>query len=336
MLSFTFSAPLSNTCTSRAECSGLVRDVIRWYGSSFPYRQAKLKACSTPAEISSNTPTPAVNSAARAAQAYFHGCRHDVTWSNWDADAYFNATWLPGVHTGGADCERMTRFGPPWHPCPERAVSTHSTPFPPRARCKLGVPPPRGGSHRRLYEGEGQFAALGDGGKTLCEAEGLLRGPGCLVVSVGINANTEFEEALHRAHPHCEIDGYDGTLSEAKAARARQRVPSLRLHAQNFGAELAANYSGRSVRLLKIDCDGCEFDAVPPWIKSVCTDQIVVEVHRTLRHKPMHRVRLIHDLMMALSPLYSVFYLEPNAQFPWLNTEYSLMRSTPCPRDESK
>ena len=34
----------------------------------------------------------------------------------------------------------------------------------------------------------------------------------------------------------------------------------------------------------------------------------------------------VHKLMMALDKLYRVFYFEPNPAFPWLNTEYSLVR----------
>jgi hypothetical protein len=101
-----------------------------------------------------------------------------------------------------------------------------------------------------------------------------------------------------------------------------------------FGAALAANYSTTSVRLLKIDCDGCEFSALPAWVTTVCTDQIVVEVHRTLRWKPKARVRIIHALMLELDKLYRIFYLETNAAFPWLGTEYSLVRRTPCHRVE--
>ena len=330
MLVLAIQLPLSNTCHSRAECISIVREVSYWYGRSFPFRQTKLKACvAATANTGSTTGIySTASSAASTAARFYDACRRDVTWSNWDADAYFNLTWLPGLQAGGSDCERMTRFGPPWRSCPERAISTHSIPFPTRARCKLQ--PPLGA--RRLFEGEGQFSALGDGGKTVCDTESLLRGPGCRVVSVGINENTEFEEALHRAHPNCAIDGYDGTLNDAKRARARQRTPFMRLHERNFGGDLAANYSRISVRLLKIDCDGCEFTAMPVWVQSVCTDQIVIEIHRTMRHEPRRRVRLVHGLMTALSSHYSVFYFEPNAQYPWLNTEYSLIRRTPCPR----
>jgi len=174
--------------------------------------------------------------------------------------------------------------------------------------------------------------ALGDGGKTICGADVLLRGPACLVISVGINENTEFEEALLRAHPNCQVVGYDGTLNAVKRMRAHERVPALQLHEQNFDTSVAAKYRGRTVQLLKIDCDGCEFTTLPTWVEAVCTEQIVVEVHRTLYVRPYARMMKIHKLMMNMDKLYGIFYLEPNSQFPWLNTEYSMIRREPCPR----
>jgi hypothetical protein len=38
--------------------------------------------------------------------------------------------------------------------------------------------------------------------------------------------------------------------------------------------------------------------------------------------------------MLELDKLYRIFYLETNAAFPWLGTEYSLVRRTPCHRVE--
>lgn len=162
-------------------------------------------------------------------------------WTAHDADGYFNATWQPGRRAGGAECTSMTRFGPPWMPCPTRELAVHAIRDNPRKHCVA-----------KFKGNEATFASVGDGGKTICEAETLLRPPGCLVVSVGINANTEFEEALHQAHPQCRIIGYDGTLNSVKRARAHARAPFLELHEQNFDARLAANYSGASVQLLKV------------------------------------------------------------------------------------
>ena len=309
--------PLSNSCESHAACAEVVRQSQVSYGKSFPARPTRWKAC-RPNLVAANLRLAPRDNASATAEAFLSACSEGSAWTADDADGYFNATWQPGSQAGGADCSNMTRFGPPWKPCAVRELAVHSLQQNPKVNCIQPRWP----------------VNLGDGGKTVCAAEALLRPQGCVVVSVGINANTEFEEALHRAHPHCRIVGYDGTLSAAKRARAQQRAPFLELHEHNFGAALAANYSTTSVRLLKIDCDGCEFSALPAWVTTVCTDQIVVEVHRTLRWKPKARVRIIHALMLELDKLYRIFYLETNAAFPWLGTEYSLVRRTPCHRVE--
>lgn len=294
------------------------------YGKSFPARPSSWKACE-PHRVAANLRAAPSDNASAIAEAFYSACAGN-TWTADDADGYFNATWQPGIQGGGQQCNTMTRFGPPWTPCAVREVAVHSIRQNPRADCVK-----RDGG-RRLFDGEGKYASIGDGGKTICNSEALLSPAGCLVVSVGINANTEFEEALHRVHPDCRVVGYDGTLNTAKRARARQRAPFLELHEQNFGSALTANYSTTPVRLLKIDCDGCEFSALPEWITTVCTDQIVVEVHRTLRAKPHKRVSIIHRLMLELDKLYRIYYLETNPAWPWLGTEYSLVRRWPCPR----
>lgn len=66
---------------------------------------------------------------------------------------------------------------------------------------------------------------------------------------------------------------------------------------------------------------------------NVCTDQIVVEVHRwqrTLTWRPREMVYKVHGLMEALSPLYTIAFAEANPVFPKLNTEYTFVRRTPC------
>ena len=93
-------------------------------------------------------------------------------------------------------------------------------------------------------------------------------------------------------------------------------------------------YANRTINLLKLDCDGCEFDGLLPWLASTCTEQIVVEVHGCL---PMHappatRLLRMHKLLSALEPEYAIFASEPNLLAPGGGTcvEYGLMRRTSC------
>ena len=196
----------------------------------------------------------------------------------------------------------------------------------------------------------GPSVEQGDGGKTICEQEEgaavpTLSAPGdCLVVSVGLNNNTAFEEALHSAHPECRIDGIDGTLDASKSARLAQAAPFVRLATGggNFGVASWRPYAARRVRLLKIDCEGCEYDALPAWVQHVCTDAIVVEVHRmhfmrqgrediALADPHRRRVERTHVLFSALHKAgFAVVYLEANVGHPTACTEYTLVRTTPC------
>tara|TARA_B110001452_G_C15230798_1_gene426360 strand:- start:1691 stop:2653 length:963 start_codon:yes stop_codon:yes gene_type:complete len=194
-----------------------------------------------------------------------------------------------------------------------------------------------------------------DGGKTICEqgdgaAVPPLGAPGdCLVVSVGLNNDTDFEEALHSAHPACRIDGIDGTLDAAKSARLAQAAPFVRLAGRAmFGIASWKPYAAQRVRLLKIDCEGCEFDALPEWVQHVCTDAIVVEVHRmhfmrqgredtALADPHRRRVERTHALFAALAKAgFVVVYLEPNVGYPTACTEYTLVRTTPCNGGENR
>ena len=174
------------------------------------------------------------------------------------------------------------------------------------------------------------FGPRGDGGKTICEAQRLFSRPGCLVVSVGLNADTRFESALHAAHSGCDIIGMDHTLDAQKEALLPQ---FMRYLPRKFTNKTWTNYAGRSVRLLKLDCDGCEFFTLPSWVANVCTDQVVVEVHRwqrMLAWRPRDMVYRVHLLMEALAPLYTISFVEANPSFPKLNTEYTFVRRTPC------
>ena len=31
--------------------------------------------------------------------------------------------------------------------------------------------------------------------------------------------------------------------------------------------------------MLKIDCEGCEFSSLPPFLENVCVDQLILELH---------------------------------------------------------
>ena len=174
------------------------------------------------------------------------------------------------------------------------------------------------------------FGPGGDGGKNLCDVEKTLGQRGCLVVSVGLNADTRFEAHLHRAWPGCQVEGMDGTLNQEK----KDMLPKfISFKPINFDADTYKDFVHRRVSLLKIDCDGCEFTSLQPWVKNVCTEQIVVEVHRAKGgwRRIYENILNVHRLMSNLHAVgYRIAYLEANARYPILGTEYTLVRNATC------
>ena len=114
--------------------------------------------------------------------------------------------------------------------------------------------------------------------KVACgQAETVFRRP-CLVVSIGSNGEAGFEESVHATAPHCEVHTWDGTLNKRKIAMLPSFVSLMR---RNFRNDSWTKYAHRnvSIAVLKMDCEGCEFGALPPLVDSICVEQILMEVH---------------------------------------------------------
>ena len=177
----------------------------------------------------------------------------------------------------------------------------------------------------------------GDGDKVLCGASKLLSGA-CRVVSVGSHGDFSFENNLHQRAPGCRMDTYDPEKSYAKLApRFVNFLPEV------FQASSAKRYEGKRISVLKIDCEGCEYTALEPFLAATCTDTILLELHgckvasprgeqvATSGWGPLRRLQESHKLMSALEADYVVYSAEPNVE--WSDgtcVEYGLRRRTPC------
>ena len=169
-----------------------------------------------------------------------------------------------------------------------------------------------------------------EGGKTLClDNEAMRPGKPCFVMSVGLNGDTRFEEALHAYAPHCEIVGMDGTLNDAKL-QISKRLPYLRFVPENFRKSTAARYAGRTVQLLKIDCESCEYTTIPQWLDVTCTEQVAVEVHKSVFQRPIQRVLSQHNLFAKLDRTHRLVFVEANRKWPKVAVEYTWFRRSPC------
>jgi len=172
----------------------------------------------------------------------------------------------------------------------------------------------------------------GDGGKNLCGTKALASKVDCNVISVGSNGDASFEEAIHNIAPGCRIDTFDGTLNDHK----RSQLPSyVNFHAFNFGVDtwkVLVEAGICQLSILKMDCEGCEYDCLPAFIEQspICVEQIVVEVHTC--QGGLNTLKNMHQMMHRLARNYSVFAYEANLEFSdGTCGEFSLLRRTPCP-----
>ena len=130
----------------------------------------------------------------------------------------------------------------------------------------------------------------GEQAKMLCEqASAMLSRSPCSVVSVGSNGDASFEQQVHNRWPDCAIETWDGTLT-GRRAPLRNRLPQfIEFVPRNFGgsswSERHANENdtmavrGTRATILKIDCEGCELEALVPWVSHVCTGMVLMELH---------------------------------------------------------
>ena len=145
---------------------------------------------------------------------------------------------------------------------------------------------------------ERRVGNIGDGGKWVCDPHRLP--DDCLVLSVGSASEWSFEEGIHALKPHCEIHTFDHTIQP-------HNVPSF-VHFHAIGLDKSSlldsiNATGRTVDILKIDCEGCEWDTFDQFEGR----QVLVELHGVGR---------AHQLFEAMARKgYVIFHKEPNIQY---------------------
>lgn len=147
---------------------------------------------------------------------------------------------------------------------------------------------------------------FGDGGKFVCGKDKFLSSRSCLAYSVGSNGDISFEESVIRKFG-CEVHTFDPTgdtslyQSKAEAVGAifhpwglSGKMDDLYNEATNGSNPLfplsdivsQLGHTGRKIDLLKVDCEGCEFDSFRSiWAAilqgSLRVGQVLVELHGT-------------------------------------------------------
>jgi hypothetical protein len=144
----------------------------------------------------------------------------------------------------------------------------------------------------------------GDGGKMVCMSD-LQTIKDVTLVSIGSSNDFSFETAFREAFPRAHIHVYDGTVGNPN-------VPiGMQYHNENVDESTLFPYLTRELTaILKIDCEGCEFEFIPKALKHYAFSQIFIEVHGDRRP-----FSTLQRFMKHLNTSHSIFYAEPNIQF---------------------
>jgi len=173
---------------------------------------------------------------------------------------------------------------------------------------------------------EQKFGGLGDGGKWICDPHRIPKDD-CLVYSIGSHGDFSFESSVFSGVSRaCEIHTFD-----RDEKNGRKHFPSLakeagvEFHSTMLG-ESNKNYNngkrfkeifkdlkheGKTVDILKIDCEGCEWEQYLQWIEdfqeaNVTVRQILIEVHNS----PLPFVVDFFKIMQEAG--YVIFHKEAN------------------------
>jgi hypothetical protein len=141
---------------------------------------------------------------------------------------------------------------------------------------------------------ERRLGVWGDGGKWVCDPHRLPTP--CLVYSVGSNGEASFEAAIHNFAPQCEIHTFD---PEPRYQQVVENMSGGHFHAWGIAAQstttnplvddqklyktlsetmAALGHTGRTIDILKMNCEGCEWTMVKSLL-AVDIRQILIELH---------------------------------------------------------
>lgn len=145
----------------------------------------------------------------------------------------------------------------------------------------------------------GEFA-IGDGAKFSCFTHYFLEQPQCLVYSIGSFNDISYEASIRKMSSHCEIHTYDCTLGDVIGQNTpfyRSTIahnvsfhpiclgePSKGDDYQMLDTIFNEHSKGRSVTYFKIDCEGCEYYALLPSLRTFTAQtnpisQLQIELH---------------------------------------------------------
>jgi len=173
----------------------------------------------------------------------------------------------------------------------------------------------------------------GDGGKMVCDPYRLAK-PDCLVYSIGSNGDFSFEASVREYNPNCEIHTFDHTWDGNPPEWLTYHHTGIGLVNGGQFKNIATivqelGHVNRRIDMLKIDCEGCEFDVYPNfYMPGVNIAQLLIEVHYKLTRPSHKKVEAMFWNMMDNG--FVMFQKEPN--IPWgcgESGEFSFLRFNP-------
>ena len=185
---------------------------------------------------------------------------------------------------------------------------------------------------------EFRFDKLGDGGKWVCDPHRILADnkeeeedakseSSCLVYSIGSNGNFQFEEETFKhVSPSCEIHTFDLVMNNrGKNFADEAKKTGVSFHHWGLGKKtkrmmrmktfkemmIELKHEQRTVDLMKIDCERCEYDQFREWLQDwkdlgLVVRQVLLEIHNS---DLPHVVDLFHEFQKAG---YVMFHKEAN------------------------
>ncbi len=190
-----------------------------------------------------------------------------------------------------------------------------------------------------------RMGGASEGSKTICDPHRIPRTDDCLVYSFGRGSPNSpvfdfaFEKELLQelgGVGSCEIhffdhrlDDFGGDIPEGitvhhwglegiiDASKARRDYMTLKEIVHHLGHE------GRSLEVMRVDCDGCEWHTFKEWLSSgVTTRQLVVSLHGTPRNED--------ELFEILEKNnYVIFHREADTRYGGMWQEYGFLQLDP-------
>ena len=188
----------------------------------------------------------------------------------------------------------------------------------------------------------------GDGGKWICDL-GTIPKDSCIVYSVGLFDNDEFERSIHDLVPTCEIHSFDPTPGEIDKFHMDDRLAAYGANFHHYGisghgrriniegvdvptkylAEAMAELGHTKIDILKLDIEFSEYDLIEnvfcslsdPKCKLVDNiDMLLVEMHfRTASE-------VVRTFQRLSEHGYGIFQKEPNPIGYPLAVEYAFVK----------